>query len=377
MTIEVVILGFTTVIETAMCGQVVSGPTASGRRLYMRLARKIRSIPMRISDAVRLRMVRSGSATSTLYYRMFGSEFSHEFKTLSAGLARYDSGLGTSRDVFHLRRNTHMLEKGLVMRPRRITFAEGYIEETVRLYAFIRDDGTFAADEAQWASHVLHEYFEATSDSESPVIARARSVFVRTESPIETRTHVPSQKSGTAPLPAIDALTALARARRSVRWFKSNEVPSDVIDRAITVAMEAPTACNRQPYRFLIVDDPALRVEVSRIPGGTAGFADQFPGLAVVIGDQSAYFSERDRHLIYIDSSLAAMGFVLALESQGVASCVINWTDIPEREARLRKALRMPRYEQAVMLIAFGYEDESALAPYSAKKSLEAVREYR
>lgn len=343
----------------------------------MGLASKIRSIPMRINNAVRLRMVRSGSAASVLYYGMLGSEFSHEFKTVGAGLARYQSGLGTSRDVFHLRRNTHMLEKGLVMRPRRTTFAEGYIEETVRVYAFIRDSGTLAVDETQWAEHVLQEYFEATIDSESVAIARARRDFERSESPAEVRTHVPSRKSMNGTLPTIDALTALARSRRSIRWFKSNEIPRDVIDRAIGVAMEAPTACNRQPYRFLIVDDPTLRAEVSLIPGGTAGFADQFPGLAVVIGDQSAYFHERDRHLIYIDSSLAAMGFVLALESQGVASCVINWADIPERESRLRKALNMPRHEQAVMLIAFGYEDESALAPYSAKKSLEAAREYR
>jgi len=109
---------------------------------------------------------------------------------------------------------------------------------------------------------------------------------------------------------------------------------------------------------------------------GTGGYAHQVPSIVVVVGDLSAFFHERDRHLIYIDSSLAAMAFVLGLEAQGVASCMINWPDIPERDARMRKLLGLANTERVIMLIAYGYADPERLVPFSAKGKIDDIRSF-
>jgi nitroreductase len=101
---------------------------------------------------------------------------------------------------------------------------------------------------------------------------------------------------------------------------------------------------------------------------GTTGYAGNIPALVVLVGDWSCYPEERDRHVPYIDASLAAMQFMLALETLGLASCPINWPDIEPLERRMDRELGLPPHLRPVMLIALGYPDPTGGVPYSAKK---------
>ena len=93
----------------------------------------------------------------------------------------------------------------------------------------------------------------------------------------------------------------------------------------------------------------------------------------MIVGDLSAYPYEKDRHIIYIDSALAAMQFQLALETLGLASCTINWPDIERHEKIMAQELCLEPYERPTMLLSAGYPEESASVPYSEKKTSEDV----
>ena len=54
-----------------------------------------------------------------------------------------------------------------------------------------------------------------------------------------------------------DALRALLGARRSVRRFAPEPVPRDVLERLLEAAVTAPSASNKQPWRFFVVQDEA------------------------------------------------------------------------------------------------------------------------
>ena len=149
-----------------------------------------------------------------------------------------------------------------------------------------------------------------------------------------------------------------------------------MIDKAVEVAVQSPSACNRQPYRFVVFDDPASVAQASRLPMGVAGFDHNFPAIVAVVGRLRAYPHVRDRHVIYIDGALAAMSFMFALETQGVSSCSINWPDIPEREEAAAKLLKLDPDERIVMFISLGYAADTGLVPYSQKLSLEEARSY-
>lgn len=271
--------------------------------------------------------------------------------------------------MYSLRRNIHRIEKGLVMRPRRPVFAVDYIEETAAAYsrAASQHPDQAGPDELRWARDVLHTYFGATE--EHPAISAARAQFNTNSGPSYQPELAPYCRDlSTTPSVTYEDLYALARRRRSVRWFEQKPVPRDLIDKAVRVAIQAPSACNRQPYQFRIFDDPELTRRIAAIPMGTAGFSDNIPALAVVVGDLSAYADERDRHVIYIDGSLAAMSLLLALESLGLSSCCINWPDIASKELAMRELLDLRVDERVIMLIAIGYPDPDGLVPYSQKK---------
>jgi len=89
-----------------------------------------------------------------------------------------------------------------------------------------------------------------------------------------------------------------------------------------------------------------------------------------------AYFHERDRHVIYIDASLSAMAFMLALETLGLSSCCINWPNLQDKETAVAKMLGLRPYENVVILIAIGYPMAESLIPASDKKSLPEIRAY-
>lgn len=330
---------------------------------------------MGLTTTIRRRLVRAARRLDArAYYRVLDRSFDREMQTVAAGTGAFRAADAADRNRYHLVRNTHMIEKGLTMRPRRGTFAAGYVEETVALWA--GSAGALDADERAWTTDVLTAYFDATAGSPDPAIRRAAAEAER----VGLLATTPGGSGPHHPQPApvrveIDDLVALAQHRRSVRWFLPDPVPRELVDAAVLVAREAPTACNRQPYRFVVVDDDRVG-EVAAIPMGTRGYAEQLSGMVVVVGDWSAYSDERDRHLPYIDGALASMGLVLGLEAQGVATCCINWPDVPAREQAMRALLGLAAHERVLMLVAYGYADPTGTVPYSAKRELDRVRRY-
>ena len=115
---------------------------------------------------------------------------------------------------------------------------------------------------------------------------------------------------------------------------------------------------------------------MAAIPFGAAGYGHQIPALAVLVGRLDHYFSPRDRHVIYVDGALAAMGFMYALETLGLSSSVINWPDFEPLEAKMQATLGLDYHERVIMLIAIGHADPEGLVPYSQKKPLDLLRRY-
>ena len=128
--------------------------------------------------------------------------------------------------------------------------------------------------------------------------------------------------------------------------------------------------------RVSVFDTPERVHEIASAPGGAAGFVENFSVIVAVVGRLDAFFSDRDRHLIYIDGSLAAMSFMMALETLGLASCAINTPGTESAEEQLVKVLGLARHERPVMLIALGYPDRTGMVPRSQKKPLSQLRTF-
>jgi iodotyrosine deiodinase len=190
--------------------------------------------------------------------------------------------------------------------------------------------------------------------------------------------------------------------RRTVREYSSETVPDAIIDRAIAVAGSAPSGANLQPWRFVVVRDPAIKrqiriaaeeeerifyeqrapddwLEVLR-PLGTdwrKPFLELAPCLIVVFRIDYGVTHEADgseRHIkhYYVTESVGiACGFLLAaLHTAGLATL----THTPSPMKFLSAILQRPRNEKPYLLIPVGYPAPDAVVPSITKKPLDDVR---
>lgn len=320
--------------------------------------------------------------SSALYYGLFSERFRREAQAVLLARRQHASGSSESyARVARLRRGVHRLEKGLSMPNPKPVFARDYIGGVVSDYVGELGAARMDADSLRWCREVLELFFRrvTTPDAE---IDGARALFSAAPSGAKgvaagAGSSVPyARRDAVASSVGYEEFFALCRRRRSVRQFLPRAVDRALVDRAILAALQAPSACNRQPFEFRCYDEAGRRSRLATLPPGASGFSADVPLVVAVIGDVSAYAEERDRHLIYIDGSLAAMQFMLALETLGLSSCSVNWPDIAEKDEELARELALPPYQRCVMFIMVGHADPDGMIPFSQKKSLDAARSY-
>ncbi len=175
-----------------------------------------------------------------------------------------------------------------------------------------------------------------------------------------------------------DTLRNLVSQRRSVRRFRSDCVPREIIGLVLDIARLSPSAANSQPWEFVVVEDEALRRDVARAAASLFSelrkrdqsfnwsisvqpFLTQAPVLIVVLGDRrmiEAYPSIL-RGGVLLRQSLAACiyGLQLAAESLGLASA---WGTIQggRPEAEIRQILGIPECFTVDHIVPVGYPDE-------------------
>ncbi|UCE97527.1 MAG: nitroreductase family protein [Dehalococcoidia bacterium] len=174
------------------------------------------------------------------------------------------------------------------------------------------------------------------------------------------------------------ALLDIIRHRRSVRDFIDKPVERDKIMLCLEAARLAPSACNSQPWKFIVVDDLQLKDELCRAAFGgiysMMSFAKKAPLIVAVVSEKAKFLERiggllRDTKFYLIDIGIAAEHFVLQAEELGLSTCWIGWFD----EGAVKSILKIPRDRRLDVLIAVGYCDESKRGQLHKRDSLKEV----
>lgn len=302
----------------------------------------------------------SHSLLTRLLFELVSLRWLREINSIANGKRNY---LMSQNNRSELVRNIHRIEKGLVMPNRRQVFAKDYIERTVGLYnAFAQYNSGHR--QIRWAHDVLQEYFEVIDSSQLKVSSADIIKLNTTDNRVPPRTDLRTSSAVRS-----QDLNSLMKRRRSIRFFEQREVSLDIIEKCVEDSSLSPSACNRQPYSYFIIQDVELRNKVASLPMGAGNWAKKAPVFMVVVGEFNHYFDVRDRHVPYIDSSLAVMSFILSLETYGLSSCIINWPDIPKLERKMEKYLDLEPYQRPIMCLAIGYPKLDSRYPFSEKKT--------
>lgn len=160
--------------------------------------------------------------------------------------------------------------------------------------------------------------------------------------------------------------------RRSVRQFTKEKVREEDIARAVQIAMQSPSVCNRQGVRVHQFDDPALIKSLVDIQGGFAGYKMP-PKLLLVSSDLDAMLFPEERNQPYVDGGLFMMSLLLGLTHVGLGSCSLNTAMGVKRDAEIRKIIDIPDSEVFISFVAVGHYDQDVLVPRSKRTGLDGV----
>ena len=200
-----------------------------------------------------------------------------------------------------------------------------------------------------------------------------------------------------------EQLLALLRSRRSIRRFTDQAVSRDDLSRLLEAARWAPSNHNRQPWRFLVLDDrerirglaktvgQALAVKLKALPALASAYAGDLAYYGTLFAQAPALIVALHKHPVSVSAALlegvpnadlvsgeplsvamAVQNLLLAAPALGLGTCVMT-APLLVQDA-VAGALRLPAGHDLTCFIALGYPAESPEAP--RRKKLEQCCEY-
>ena len=172
----------------------------------------------------------------------------------------------------------------------------------------------------------------------------------------------------------------LAARRQSDRKYTSRPVDRALLERCLEAARLAPSACNSQPWTFLVLDRDELRTRVAEAAFSGLysmnAFARTAPVLIVVLTEKSKYMARlggqfRGVQYSLVDVGIACEHLVLQAAEEGIGSCWLGWFN----ERAVKRQLGSPRRLKVDLLLCLGYAADPALRP-KVRKSLDEIRRY-
>jgi iodotyrosine deiodinase len=195
------------------------------------------------------------------------------------------------------------------------------------------------------------------------------------------------------------AFLELCSRRRSVRTFSSRPVPRALLETIVKTAATAPSGANKQPWRFVVVDDPALKHEIRvaaeseekqsyehRMPDSWLAdleelgtdwqkeFLEVAPYLIIVFKEKYRQQNGVITKNYYVEESVGiACGFLLAaIHNAGLAAL----THTPSPMNFLRDILHRPHHEVPYLLIPVGYPADNTVVPAITRKPFSEVAQF-
>lgn len=154
--------------------------------------------------------------------------------------------------------------------------------------------------------------------------------------------------------------------RRSIRKYTEQKISHEEIEEIIKAAQFAPSAHNKQPWEFLVIEDAETLTNLRNVQRWTS-FAKNASCAIVVCGNTDVAFSrdKEDEKWDYadIDCSLAAQNLMLAAHAKGIGTCFCGASPMPLVLDGLREMLNLPQNIRPVGIIVMGYPDEQPAEP--------------
>ena len=173
----------------------------------------------------------------------------------------------------------------------------------------------------------------------------------------------------------------LVKHRTSIRGYLNKAVEKEKVMMCLEAARVAPSACNSQPWKFIIVDDRELKNKLC--DGAFSGiysmnsFCKTAPVIVAIISEKSKFLARiggmfRGTKYYLIDIGIAGEHFVLQAEDLGLGTCWIGWFN----ERAVKSILKVPQNKKIDILISLGYYDKEEVRPEHGREPIDKIASF-
>jgi len=163
----------------------------------------------------------------------------------------------------------------------------------------------------------------------------------------------------------------IIRKRRSVRKYKGDPIPQDVLLRVLEAARLAPSGKNYQPWKFIIAQEKGLKKKLAKA-SAEQYFIAEAPLVIVACGFPDNCYSRMGRYMKSwsVDVAIALEHLILQAEEEGLGTCWIGSFE----EQEVKDLLNIPEGVRVLALTPLGYPDQTPSD--RGRKSLNEIISY-
>lgn len=171
---------------------------------------------------------------------------------------------------------------------------------------------------------------------------------------------------------------SLIKLRQSVRRYQNKPVEHEKIEKLVEAVHMAPSACNSQPWKLILVDEPELREKVARATFSDIisfnRFVSEAPVIALLVIEKARMIAQiggsiKNQEYPQYDIGIAAAHFCLQAAEIGLGTCIIGWFN----GKKIKKLLKIPENRKIGLLITLGYPPEDYKQRKKIRKPIETI----
>lgn len=148
-------------------------------------------------------------------------------------------------------------------------------------------------------------------------------------------------------------LMDVIKKRRSVRSYKSKPIPEEKLMKVLEAARLAPSAVNRQPWKFVVVREESKRRSLA-VAAANQSFVGEAPVVIAAVATSPHHVMRSGVPSYAVDLAIAVDRMTLAAADEGLGSCWIGAFDQDE----VKRILKIPKNFKVVVLLPIGYPND-------------------
>lgn len=156
-----------------------------------------------------------------------------------------------------------------------------------------------------------------------------------------------------------EKLNELIIGRRSIRRYKNQKINTQDIKAIIHMAMYAPSAVNKRPWHFIVIEEDKLKNKIMEI-NPNAKMLKNASHAILICGDEKL---QHDDNYWTADCGAATQNILLGAHSLGIGSCWIGIYPRKQRMEAVSELFNLPTHIKIFSIVSLGYADEEKSLP--------------